>query len=96
MDVFLKKTSKPINLLYDGSGGFGREIEQVHTPDDNHFTGYAGGIKPENVVKIVNFIENSNPKDKKYYIDMESGIRTDNIFSVEKCCQVIQNLTVVE
>lgn len=95
MEVFLPKTTA-VNLLHDGSGGFGREISEVQPPDDKHFTGYAGGIKPENVAKIVNLIENNNPNGKKYYIDMESGIRTDNIFSVEKCRQVVQNLTVVE
>lgn len=95
MEVFLPKASA-VNLLHDGSGGFGKEISVVQPPDDKHFTGYAGGIKPENVAKIVNLIENNNPKDTKYYIDMESGIRTDNIFSIEKCSQVVKNLGVVE
>lgn len=92
MEVFLKGNAFPINILHDGSGGFGREITEVVPPDETHFTGYAGGIKPENVVKIVNLIENNNPNNKRYYIDMESGVRTDNIFSIEKCSQVLQNL----
>jgi phosphoribosylanthranilate isomerase len=92
MEVFLKANTFPISILHDGSGGFGREITEVVPPDETHFTGYAGGIKPENVANIVNLIENTNPNGKKYYIDMESGVRTDNIFSIEKCQQVLGNL----
>lgn len=95
MSKLLAKTDL-VHVLHDGSGGFGREITEVVPPEGNCFTGYAGGIKPENVVRIVNLIENNNPNKKDYYIDMESGIRTDNIFSVEKCRQVVKNLTVVE
>jgi len=81
-----------VSLLHDGSGGFGREITQVNPPDGIFFTGYAGGLKPENVVKIVELIENNNPQNEKYYIDMESGIRENNVFSINKCQQVINNL----
>lgn len=81
-----------VNLLYDGSGGFGREITKVESPNAYHFTGYAGGIKPENVARIVNLIESVNLNNKEYYIDMESGVRENNIFSVAKCQQVIDNL----
>lgn len=93
MNIFLKKSDTKINILHDGSGGFGREIECIIPPEDNiHFTGYAGGIKPENVLNIVNLINNNNPYNKEYYIDMESGIRENNIFSINKCRQVIDNL----
>lgn len=92
MEVFLKGNIFPISILHDGSGGFGREIEEVVAPDETHFTGYAGGIKPENVVKIVDLIESRNTNNKEYYIDMESGVRTDNVFSLEKCQQVMRNL----
>lgn len=90
--VFLARDPGKVNLLHDGSGGFGREITQVQPPDAKYFTGYAGGIKPENVAGIVNLIEKNNLNHKSYYIDMESGVRTDNIFSIEKCRQVIANL----
>lgn len=95
MEVFLKKTQMKtkIGLLHDGSGGFGRVISQVDPPDNFHFTGYAGGIKPENVAEIVGLIEKNNPNNKQYYIDMESGVRENNIFSIDKCRQVITNLT---
>jgi phosphoribosylanthranilate isomerase len=92
MEIFLKENSFPISILHDGSGGFGREITEVVAPDEIHFTGYAGGIKPENVIKIVDLVESSNTNSKQYYIDMESGVRTDNVFSLEKCQQVINKL----
>lgn len=81
-----------INLLHDGSGGFGREISSIEVPSKYHFTGYAGGIKPQNVVKIVKLIEDVNVSSIPYYIDMESGIRQDNIFSMQKCQEIIDNL----
>jgi phosphoribosylanthranilate isomerase len=94
MDVLLAKPARRLSLLQDSSGGFGREITKVNPPHDHHITGYAGGIKPENVVKIVQLIEDNNPNNRPYYIDMESGIRTDNIFSLERCRQVIKNLKI--
>lgn len=92
MDILLSKANKEINVLYDGSGGFGTEITKAEPPNVKHFTGYAGGIKPDNVVKIVGLIEGANPLSSQYYIDMESGVRADDVFSVEKCRQVISNL----
>lgn len=92
MDLFLKSPDVFISLLHDSSGGFGREISKVDPPYNLHFTGYAGGIKPDNVKKIVDLIELANIKNEMYYIDMESGVREDNIFSITKCQQVIANL----
>lgn len=89
MECFMKKNKHPISLLHDSSGGFGREITEVSAPADIGFTGYAGGINPGNAAKIVGLIETANTTGKEYYIDMESGVRTNNIFSLEKCQQVI-------
>lgn len=92
MEYFLQNIAIPISILHDSSGGFGHEISEVHPPHDFHFTGYAGGLSAENVVKIVNLIELINPNNYPYYIDMESKIREDNCFSLEKCKKVVQNL----
>lgn len=92
MNTFLTKNVSNISLLHDSSGGFGREISKVLPPDAKHFTGYAGGINPSNVAKIVNLIENTNPNQIPYYIDMESGVRQNNIFSIDECKKVISNL----
>lgn len=79
------------SLLNDSSGGFGRQINHVEPPHEICFTGYAGGINPDNVLQIISMIDKENINDKPYYIDMESGIRTDNVFSIEKC-QIIRKL----
>lgn len=92
MKVFLENNTFHINILHDGSGGFGREISKILPPDDKYVTGYAGGINPNNVAKIVKMIESVNQNNRPYYIDMESGIRENNIFSIEKCKEVINNL----
>lgn len=94
MQCFLSKQNPgmSINLLRDSSGGFGREITKVTAPDDKYVTGYAGGINPTNVARIVKLIDDSNLNNRPYYIDMESGVRENNVFSIEKCKQVINNL----
>lgn len=94
MQCFLSKQNPgmSVNLLRDSSGGFGREITKVTAPDEKYVTGYAGGINPTNVANIVKLIEESNVNNRPYYIDMESGVRENNIFSIEKCEQVIKNL----
>ncbi len=93
-EVIFSKINKDtkINFLHDSSGGFGRVISKVLPPDPEHFTGYAGGIKPENVSDIVKLIEENNPSGSSYYIDMESGIRENNLFSLKKCREIIDNL----
>lgn len=79
-----------INFLYDASGGYGRTIEIIQPVDEEYYTGYAGGINPDNVVNIVKKIDAVN--DKSYYIDMESGIRTNDIFDIKKCIKIVQSL----
>lgn len=86
-ELFLSKIFNfNLSLLNDSSGGFGRKIkiEKINMPHPKYFTGYAGGICLDNVLDVIEWIENVN-KNNKYYIDMESGIRENNIFSIEKC-----------
>lgn len=80
------------NFLYDSSGGASKEIEIIKEPFGDFYTGYAGGLNPSNVVEIVNKIDNLNPSNRSYYIDMESGIRTDDRFDILKCKKIISSL----
>lgn len=81
--------NEKLSLLYDASGGFGKELSIIEPVFENNFTGYAGGINSSNVKNIVKLIKEKNP-NKKYYIDMESGIRTeDDWFSITKCQEII-------
>ena len=72
-----------IGVLYDSSGGRGTEIKSVEAPYDDIYTGYSGGLNPENVKDICNKIS-SFDDESKVWIDMESGVRSDDIFDLEK------------
>lgn len=83
-----KNPNISLSLLHDSSGGFGREITIVSPPDNTYFTGYAGGINRSNVLKIISLIEATNNNNKLYYIDMESGVRINNLFSIDECDKI--------
>lgn len=80
-----------LSVLYDGSGGFGRVIEKFDPPQNGFYTGYAGGLKPENVESIVQGISKV-AGNTPYYIDMESGIRTGDWLDLEKCKSIMKTL----
>ena len=53
--------------------------------------GYAGGINPENVVDVVRELNDICETD--FWIDMETGIRTNDKFDVKKCEEICRRLT---
>lgn len=69
--------------LFDGSGGKGIISKWVDYPE--MYCGYAGGLNPDNldeqlesILKVVGIGDNS------IWIDVESGVRTNNKFDLEK------------
>jgi len=73
-----------VDWLFDPSGG--RGVLSSHMPiQNNHdqLVGYAGGIRPDNVRRVLDMIQAG-----MYWIDMESGVRTQNAFDPELCQQV--------
>lgn len=70
-----------VDWLFDPSGGRGKTPNEwpAH-PGDNRLVGYAGGIGPENVQDILKQID----CDGRYWIDMESRIRTDDWLDLDK------------
>lgn len=70
-----------INFLYDSSGGRGTEIETIGNPIHNFYTGYSGGLKLTNIVNVCDLIEQC-PNENECWIDLESGVRTDNEFDL--------------
>lgn len=71
------------NFLYDSSGGRGVVQKEWEKPL-NAYTGYAGGLNPENLKEELEKIKLLVPNDNKIWIDAESGIRTDNEFDLDK------------
>ena len=89
-DVDLWKSGLPnpkLSVLLDASGGRGitSDIVALDTPLK---VGYAGGLSVENIVETLHFLENS-PAVKQYWVDMESSVRTHDVFDVDKVYAVM-------
>ena len=71
-----------IHFLYDSSGGRGTVIQRIE-PVFVNYTGYSGGIGPDNVEAVLRkIIDYPNPA--KVWIDMESGVRTGDRLDLKK------------
>ena len=89
-DFFACYKDRPeVQGFQDGSGGHGVVCTEWMPPESSFF-GYAGGICPENVVETIRAISAVCPTD--FWIDMETGVRTDYRFDVEKCRRVCESV----
>lgn len=73
----------------DASGGRGIQETQWQEPETEFF-GYAGGINTENVVSVVEDL--TIICDNDFWIDMETGIRTNDQFDISKCESICAQL----
>jgi len=82
-DAFPAETG--VDWLYDVSFGTGVKPDRWPVPPvaDGPFCGYSGGIGPDTVGEILARI--AAPGGAVYWIDMESGVRTDGAFDLAKC-----------
>jgi len=90
LDSFIERiTEMPENIhfLNDSSGGRGSEIKAFNKPLKN-YTGYAGGINPDNVFSICDTLTNME-WENDIWIDMETGVRTDDKFDMKKVNKVL-------
>lgn len=69
--------------LFDVSGGKGIVPEIWPKPIDKIFCGYAGGLGPANLKDQLNKIQDV-VGDETIWVDMESHIRSDNMFDLFK------------
>lgn len=78
---------KNIHFLYDSSGGRGTEIKELENPFKN-YTGYSGGLNPDNIQRVCHDITVGhlprNSHRTKVWIDMESGVRTNDVLDLDK------------
>jgi len=84
-------TSGPeVVALFDASGGRGVESDKFPAPYSKTYCGYAGGLCPENVEDAILKLKAMEPAGKHFYIDMESGVRTDDILDLNKVEEVLE------
>ena len=82
--------------LFDGSGGRGQLPSQWRKPIydvSELLIGYAGGLNPDNLEEEIGKIKIVS-SNSDIWLDMESGVRTDRNFDlekVEKCCEIVLN-----
>lgn len=74
-------------VLIDPSGGKGLQGKMDILPSV-HKVGYAGGINAGNIREKIMELE-SDYRVSDYWLDMESGVRTDNWFDVDKVMEVL-------
>lgn len=77
-----------ISVLLDASGGQGIDTP-INILGAEEKVGYAGGISPNNVAdKLIYLFE--NVYDGEFWIDMESGVRTNDWFDTAKVRRVLE------
>lgn len=76
-------------VLYDASAGRGVAPEKWDAPIDGFFCGYAGGLNPDNVAHHLGLISTA-AAGHTTWIDMESGIRTNDRFDLKKVRSVLE------
>jgi len=81
-----------IHFLYDNSGGRGLKIENIESPITDHYTGYSGGLNPDNIDEVCLLI-NSQKNDQNVWIDMETGVRTNDDFDILKVKTVLEKIS---
>lgn len=81
-----------VEALIDYSGGKGKLGYFDYVSDGDEIFGYAGGIGVNNVAYILGYIEGRMECNVKYWIDMESSVRTDDWFDLDKVAEVCDEI----
>lgn len=78
-----------VHILLDGSKGKGIRPESWTVPEglEGFSVGFAGGLGPENTAEVLSQLP---ARTSPFWIDMESGIRTDNEFDLAKARAVLE------
>lgn len=81
------KFGRTFSMLLDASGGQGIDTPLKVLPSSGK-VGYAGGFNPDNVAEKLSFLL-QNVRMGEFWIDMESGVRTDDWFDIDKVRRVL-------
>ncbi len=81
-----------IAFLYDSSGGRGLEPTAWLPPVERYYTGYSGGLSPENLDENIQKITGVTGLTD-VWVDMETGVRSDDgksfdLAKVRKCLEI--------
>ena len=88
-NIRIEMSSNPnITALWDVSGGQGIEPAVWPSSPGILSLGYAGGITPENVAQVIQNI--MTVTEKPFWIDLESGVRTDDKFDLVKVRSLLE------
>lgn len=80
-DTFPEIALSGLTWLHDESGGKGLvSSTRPSQAPEMKLVGYAGGIRPENITEVIEQIDAHT-----YYLDMESGVRTNDWLDLDKC-----------
>lgn len=84
--MYFKAPVPGLAFLQDQSGGRGVLPSYWAIPHErDQMVGYAGGLNPDNVADAVRHMP-----AREFWIDMETGVRTDDWLDLEKCAAVCQ------
>lgn len=71
------------DVLLDRSGGRGIELTEFVEPTPGMYCGYSGGLGPDNLEAVLTKLT-ALPGDARFWVDMESGVRTGDRFDLVK------------
>jgi hypothetical protein len=86
----LFKNAPNVDILFDSSAGSGTRPKSWPAPLDGFFCGYAGGITPESYEEDLEKMRKVVPVNMAISTDLESGVRTDDIFDLIKATRILE------
>jgi hypothetical protein len=82
-----------VDWLFDRSRGTGRVPKRWPAPSDSAaFVGYSGGLGPDTIAEALAAIRSCHPDHVPFWLDMETGVRTDNRFDLKKSLRVCETI----
>ena len=78
-----------VSVLIDASGGQGIDTPLIPFGEHGSKVGYAGGMNPDNIGDKLHFLMESEEVGD-FWIDMETGVRTDDRFDTGKVFKVLE------